>query len=49
MDDVQRAILAVIEPTQRDEGKRIVEGISQLNYEIQHDKKLTSVASNQIS
>ena len=49
IDDVHRAILAVTEPTQRDEGKKIVEGIAKLKYEIQHDKQLTSVASIQIS
>lgn len=49
IDDVHRAILAVTEPTQREEGKRIVEGIAKLKHEIQHDKQLTSVLSEQIS
>ena len=49
IDDVHRAILAVTEPIQRNEGNKIVEGIAKLKYEIQHDKQLTLVASNQSS
>ena len=44
MDDVQRSLLAVTEPNQRDEGGKIIEGIEKLKHEIQHDSPLTLVA-----
>ncbi|KAL8790970.1 MAG: hypothetical protein Q9195_006115 [Heterodermia aff. obscurata] len=44
LDDVQRALLGVTEPTQRLEGERIVAGIEKLKDEIKHDEPLTDIA-----
>jgi hypothetical protein len=43
IDDVHRAVSATTEATKRDEGKRIVEDLAKLKYELQHDRKLTYV------
>jgi hypothetical protein len=43
IDDVHRAVSQTTEPTKRDEGKRIIEDLAKLKYELQHDRKLTYV------
>ncbi|EHK96648.1 putative UPF0364 protein [Glarea lozoyensis 74030] len=43
IDDVHRAVSEVTEDAKRDEGKRIVEQLAKLKYELQHDRKLTPI------
>jgi hypothetical protein len=43
IDDVHRAVSKCDEPEKRDEGKKIVEEIAKLKYEVQHDRQLTYV------
>jgi coenzyme F420-reducing hydrogenase beta subunit len=41
IDDIHRAVSQITDEVQRDEGKRIIENLAQLKYELQHDRKLT--------
>jgi hypothetical protein len=41
IDDVHRAVSEVADESKRAEGKRIVEELAKLKYELQHDRKLT--------
>ncbi|KAF1986021.1 DUF89-domain-containing protein [Aulographum hederae CBS 113979] len=41
IDDVHRATAAVEDPAIQEEGKRIVEKLAKLKYELQHDRQLT--------
>ncbi|KAI9805186.1 MAG: hypothetical protein M1825_001022 [Sarcosagium campestre] len=43
IDDVHRATASVEDEEQRDEGKRIVEDLTKLKYELQHDRPLTPI------
>ncbi|KAH0544417.1 hypothetical protein FGG08_001444 [Glutinoglossum americanum] len=43
IDDIHRASLASNDPEHSTEGKRIVESLAKLKYEIQHDRKLTPI------
>jgi hypothetical protein len=43
IDDVHRAVSETTEASKREEGKRIVEDLAKLKYELQHDRKLTYV------
>lgn len=47
IDDVYRAIRALDDPEKIQEGKRIVEQIVALKYEVQHDRQLTYGAFTQ--
>jgi hypothetical protein len=47
IDDVYRAVSKCDEPEKKDEGKKIVEEIAKLKYEVQHDRKLTYVARSE--
>lgn len=44
IDDVHRSTGSASDETQRDEGKKIVEALAKLKYEMQHDRQLTYVA-----
>jgi len=44
IDDAYRSVSACTEPEKHDEGKKIVEQLARLKYEIQHDRALTYVA-----
>ncbi|KAL2358011.1 hypothetical protein BJ546DRAFT_195234 [Cryomyces antarcticus] len=41
IDDVHRATSSATDPETRDEGKRIVEGLAKLKYELQHNRQMT--------
>jgi hypothetical protein len=41
IDDVHRAVAEIKDEAKRDEGKRIIEGLATMKYEIQHDRKMT--------
>lgn len=41
IDDVHRAIVASEDESKRKEGKKILEGLAKLKYELQHDRQLT--------
>ncbi|TVY86200.1 Protein-glutamate O-methyltransferase [Lachnellula willkommii] len=41
IDDVHRAVSETTDETKRAEGKKIVEDLAKLKYELQHDRKLT--------
>jgi hypothetical protein len=41
IDDVHRAVAETMEEEKRAEGKKIIEEIAKLKYELQHDRKLT--------
>lgn len=41
IDDVHKAVSETKEDSKRNEGKRIVEDLAKLKYELQHDRKLT--------
>lgn len=41
IDDVHRAVSETTDEAKRTEGKRIVEDLAKLKYELQHDRKLT--------
>jgi hypothetical protein len=41
IDDVHRAVAETTIEPKRSEGKRIIEGLGNLKYELQHDRKLT--------
>ncbi|KAJ5038470.1 uncharacterized protein L3040_007328 [Drepanopeziza brunnea f. sp. 'multigermtubi'] len=41
IDDVYKAVSDTADEAKRDEGKRIVEELAKLKYELQHDRKLT--------
>lgn len=41
IDDVHRAIVDIDNETKRKEGKRILQELSKLKYELQHDRQLT--------
>jgi hypothetical protein len=41
IDDVHRAVSEVTDEAKRVEGKKIVEELAKLKYELQHDRKLT--------
>ena len=41
IDDVHRAVSETKEESKRAEGKKIVEELAKLKYELQHDRKLT--------
>jgi len=43
IDDVHRAVSETREETKREEGKRIVEDLTKLKYELQHDRMLTPI------
>ncbi|KAG9228578.1 hypothetical protein BJ875DRAFT_477118 [Amylocarpus encephaloides] len=43
IDDVHRAVSETTEETKREEGKRIVEQLTKLKYELQHDRKLSPI------
>lgn len=43
IDDVFRSVSQCDDPEKRDEGKKIVEEIAKLKYEVQHDRQLTYV------
>jgi len=40
IDDVHRAVSETTDEAKRTEGKRIIEELAQLKYELQHDRKL---------
>jgi len=41
IDDVHRAVSETTDETKRMEGKKIVEDLAKLKYELQHDRKLS--------
>jgi hypothetical protein len=41
IDDVHKAVSETKEEEKRNEGKKIVEDLAKLKYELQHDRKLT--------
>jgi hypothetical protein len=41
IDDVHRAVSETTDETKRAEGKKIVEDLAKLKYELQHDRKLS--------
>ncbi|KAI1396849.1 DUF89-domain-containing protein [Hypoxylon fuscum] len=43
IDDLYRSVSACDEPEKKDDGKRIVEELSKLKYELQHDRQLTPI------
>lgn len=43
IDDVHRSTGSATDETQQDEGKKIVEALAKLKYEMQHDRQLTYV------
>ncbi|TAQ86949.1 hypothetical protein B7494_g4727 [Chlorociboria aeruginascens] len=43
IDDVHRAVSETKDESKREEGKRIVEDLAKLKYEMQHDRKLTPI------
>ncbi|CAL3964528.1 unnamed protein product [Diplocarpon coronariae] len=46
IDDVHKAVSGTTDEAKRDEGKRIVEELARLKYELQHDRKLTPLADD---
>ncbi|PBP25029.1 putative DUF89 domain protein [Diplocarpon rosae] len=46
IDDVHKAVSETTDEAKRDEGKRIVEELARLKYELQHDRKLTPLADD---
>lgn len=47
IDDVHRAVVACDDEIKRNEGKSIVEGLAKLKYELQHDRVLTYVKTEE--
>ncbi len=45
IDDTFRSVAATDEAEERDEGKKIIEELTKLKYEIDHDRALTYVDS----
>jgi hypothetical protein len=41
IDDVHKAVWETTEIAKREEGKRIVQDLAKLKYELQHDRKIT--------
>jgi hypothetical protein len=41
IDDMHKAVSESTDESKRTEGKRIVEDLAKLKYELQHDRKLT--------
>jgi damage-control phosphatase, subfamily III len=41
IDDVHKAVSETTEVAKREEGKRIVQDLAKLKYELQHDRKIT--------
>ncbi|CAG8970750.1 hypothetical protein HYALB_00001535 [Hymenoscyphus albidus] len=41
IDDVHRAVSETTDDAKRGEGKKIIEELAKLKYELQHDRKLT--------
>jgi hypothetical protein len=41
IDDVHKAVSETKDEGKREEGKRIVEDLAKLKYELQHDRKIT--------
>lgn len=41
IDDVHRAIVACDDDTKRKEGKIILEGLTKMKYELQHDRQMS--------
>ncbi|PBP16275.1 putative DUF89 domain protein [Diplocarpon rosae] len=46
IDDVHKAVSETTDEAKRDEGKRIVEELAKLKYELQHDRKLSPLADD---
>lgn len=49
IDDVYRAVSAATDPETQAEGKKIIEQIATLKYEIEHDRKLTPIPDDGFS
>ncbi|KAL6407865.1 hypothetical protein AUP68_08890 [Ilyonectria robusta] len=49
IDDVYRAVSAATDPEAQAEGKKIIEQIATLKYEIEHDRKLTPIPDDGFS
>ncbi|KAL7624805.1 Hairy/enhancer-of-split with YRPW motif protein 2 [Parahypoxylon ruwenzoriense] len=43
IDDVYRSVIESNDPEKQDEGKKIIEELARLKYELQHDRKLTPI------
>ncbi|KAI8957286.1 DUF89-domain-containing protein [Daldinia sp. FL1419] len=43
IDDLYRSVLECEEPEKKDEGKKIIEELARLKYELQHDRQLTPI------